>query len=152
MSYIFGVTRFPMKLPKLVIRSKKRLGRGHGSGKVKTSGRGTKGQNARSSRPLGFEGGQLSITRRFPFLRGKQRNKSRQEKAFPIFVGKLLQFSHDAVIDREALLKKGLIRDRITVVKIIGKAKVNHAYTVKVACSKASYSAIVAAGGKVVVE
>lgn len=152
MPYIFGAIRFPMKLPKLVIRSKKRLGRGHGSGKVKTSGRGTKGQNARSRRPMGFEGGQLSITRRLPYLRGKQRNKSRQEKTFPVYVGKLLQFPQGAVIDRAALVKKGFVRDRTTVVKIIGKAKVIHAYTVKVACSKGSREAIVAAGGKVVVE
>ena len=61
----------PLELQKLVKRSKKRLGRGHGSGKVKTSGRGTKGQRARGKIRLGFEGGQLSIIKRLPLLRGK---------------------------------------------------------------------------------
>lgn len=138
-----------MKLPKLVIRSKKRLGRGHGSGKVKTSGRGTKGQNARSRRPMGFEGGQLSITRRLPFLRGKQRNKSRNEKALPIFVGKLSQFPKGTVIDREALVKKSIIHSSETHVKIVGKGKLEHAYTVRIPCTKTSAKAIVGAGGTV---
>lgn len=67
-------------LPKIVKRSKKRLGRGHGSGKVKTSGRGTKGQKARGKLPLGFEGGQTPLVKRLPYLRGKGRNKPRKRR------------------------------------------------------------------------
>ena len=76
-----------MKLSNLhpiVRRPKKRIGRGHGSGKVKTSGRGTKGQKARDSVPLGFEGGQLSLIKRLPLLRGKGRNASMKVKAFAV--------------------------------------------------------------------
>ncbi len=70
-------------LSSITKRTKKRIGRGHGSGKVKTSGRGTKGQNARNSRPQGFEGGQLALIKRLPLLRGKDRNGSRKTKALP---------------------------------------------------------------------
>ena len=53
-------------------RDRKRVGRGHGSGKGKTAGRGTKGQKARSGRGVGrgFEGGQLPIQQRLPYKRG----------------------------------------------------------------------------------
>jgi large subunit ribosomal protein L15 len=58
-------------------RSKKRLGRGFGSGKGGYAGRGLKGQNSRRGGgvPLWFEGGQLPMVRKFPHLRGKQRMK-----------------------------------------------------------------------------
>lgn len=57
-------------LPKIKQNPKKRLGRGQGSGKGKTSGRGMKGQKARSKTQLGFEGGQLKLIKRLPFVRG----------------------------------------------------------------------------------
>lgn len=66
------------QLPKIVHRSKKRIGRGHGSGKVKTAGRGSKGQKARGKIPAGFEGGQLPLIKRLPLLRGKGKNISRK--------------------------------------------------------------------------
>ena len=52
-------------LVKVTTKSKRRLGQGHGSGRVKTSGRGTKGQNARSNRALSFEGGALPLLKDF---------------------------------------------------------------------------------------
>ena len=64
------------QLPKIKKTSKKRLGQGHGSGKVKTSGRGTKGQKARNKVPMYFEGGALPLIKRLPYRRGKGRNKS----------------------------------------------------------------------------
>jgi large subunit ribosomal protein L15 len=62
-------------LAKITTKPKRRLGQGHGSGRVKTSGRGTKGQNARSNRSLSFEGGALPLIKRLPFRRGKGKNK-----------------------------------------------------------------------------
>ena len=63
------------KLAKTTVKTKKRLGQGHGSGRVKTSGRGTKGQKARGKIPLRFEGGALPLIKRMPFHRGKGKNK-----------------------------------------------------------------------------
>jgi large subunit ribosomal protein L15 len=151
MSFTSGAIKF-MKLLHIVTRSKKRIGRGHGSGRVKTSGRGTKGQNARSARPIGFEGGQLALTRRLPYLRGKLRNKSRKTKTVALYVGKLSEFSSGSVIDKKVLVKKGFIKDMTMRVKCIGKAKLNKAYTVQIPCSKGSTKTILDAGGKVLVE
>ena len=58
-------------LVKVKTKSKRRLGQGHGSGRVKTSGRGTKGQNARSSRALTFEGGALPLSKDYRLDAGK---------------------------------------------------------------------------------
>jgi len=59
------------QLPKITTKSKKRVGRGRGSGKGKTAGRGMKGQKARSKIKRGFEGGQLKLIKRLPFVRGR---------------------------------------------------------------------------------
>lgn len=112
-----------MKLQKLVKKSKKRLGRGHGSGKVKTSGRGTKGQKARGKMPQGFEGGQVSILRRLPLLRGKGRNTSMQSKAFPIDIKKLDVLPEGTKVTLETLVKYHIIKPKVTKVKILGKGK-----------------------------
>lgn len=136
------------QLKKITTRSKKRLGRGHGSGKVKTSGRGTKGQKARGKIPVGFEGGQLPLIKRLPLLRGKGKNASRKAKAFAVNVGRLDLLPAKSVITVEALRKQGLIGD-VTKVKIVGNTKLSNAYTVKVSSSQAAKSAIEKAGGKV---
>jgi large subunit ribosomal protein L15 len=141
-----------LRLSKLVEIGKKRLGRGHGSGRVKTSGRGTKGQNARGHVRMGFEGGQLPLTKRLPFLRGKRRNKSMVSKPVLIFVGNLDKFPANATIDKAFLIKHNTIESITTAVKIVGDAKLAHAYTVHIPCSKQSASAITNAGGKVVIE
>jgi len=71
---------------KLKTKKKKRVGQGHGSGRGKTAGRGTKGQKARSKVAIYFEGGALPLTKRLPFLRGKGRNRSLQDKKFVVNV------------------------------------------------------------------
>ncbi len=141
-----------MKLPKLVQTTKKRLGRGHGSGRVKTSGRGTKGQNARGHVRMGFEGGQLPLTKRLPFLRGKKRNKSLVDKPMLFYVGSLDQFPEHAIIDKAFFIKHNIIDAITTQVKVVGNVKLEHAYIVQVPCSKQSATAITKAGGKVVIE
>lgn len=141
-----------LHLPSIIARKKKRLGRGHGSGKVKTSGRGTKGQNARGTMPIPFEGGQLSLIKRIPFLRGKTRNASRHTKAFPVNIGKLTIFPGGSHITLDALKKKHVIDAHVTKIKILGIGLIKEKLDVHVPCSKSVLSEIEKAGGKVHIE
>ena len=136
-------------IPSIIQRTKKRVGRGHGSGKVKTSGRGTKGQNVRGHAQLGFEGGQLALIKRLPFIRGKRRNMSRQEKPVAVDIAVLMQYPANAVIDLQSLKKNHILSDRSTSAKILGTVALSHAYTVKLPCSQSAKDAIEKAGGKV---
>lgn len=139
-----------MRLHSLVTRSKKRLGRGHGSGRGKTAGRGTKGQNARGTVPPHFEGGQLSVMKRLPYLRGKLRNKSRNEKPVILMVSALESLADvKSEVTIEILKKHGLIDLSTQSVKILGSGSLKSKLTVKVPCSKAARLAIEKAGGVV---
>ncbi len=75
-------------LPKITKRRLKRVGRGHGSGKVKTSGRGTKGQKARENVKLAFAGSSLQASwlKRLPLNRGKGKNRSHTNRPTPVNV------------------------------------------------------------------
>lgn len=141
-----------MNLSRIVTRPKKRLGRGHGSGKVKTSGRGTKGQKARGDMPRGFEGGQSPITKRLPYLRGKGRNHSSKPKAVPIAVDRLNVLPKGTIVTLESLSKYHMIDDGVSRVKLLGSGEVTVAVTVKVPCSASAEKAIVKAGGTAAVE
>jgi len=131
----------------------KRLGRGTGSGLGKTAGKGSKGQNARTSggvRP-GFEGGQLPLFQRLP-KRGFH-NVNRREYAL-VNLSDLLVFEENAVIDLEALTSKGLVNKVYDGVKVLGNLKdgekFDKKYTVKAnKFSKSAEEAIKAAGGTV---
>ena len=136
-------------LSSITKRPKKRIGRGHGSGKVKTSGRGTKGQNARNSRPQGFEGGQLALIKRLPLLRGKDRNGSQKMKAFPLSVERLAELPKGTTVSLATLLKYHMIGGSVKRVKLLGKGKITHALTVAVPCSKSARRSIEQAGGTV---
>ena len=130
--------------------SEKRLGRGIGSNAGKTSGKGHKGQNARSGggvRP-GFEGGQMPLIRRIP----KFGFKNVFKKVYNIVnVGDLDAFKANAVIDEAALIASGKLRKTEPYgLKVLGNGEVTKAVTVK--CAKISESAkakIEKAGGKV---
>ena len=129
--------------------SKKRVGRGIGSGLGKTAGRGTKGQNARSGggvRP-GFEGGQLPLFQRLP----KIGFKSHSHKFYAIVnIEKLNCFEDGAVVDAESLIAAGLIKEVLDGVKVLGQGELNKKLTVKVnKISKSAQAAIEAAGGSV---
>ncbi|MBQ7185080.1 MAG: 50S ribosomal protein L15 [Clostridia bacterium] len=130
----------------------KRLGRGVGSGLGKTSGKGHKGQKARSGggkRP-GFEGGQMPLTRRIP-KRGFT-NIYRKEYA-TVNVSALERFDNDTVVTPELLLESGLIGKILDGVKILGGGELTKKLTVSV--DKVTASAkekIEANGGKVEVK
>ncbi len=129
--------------------SKKRLGRGIGSGLGKTAGRGTKGQNSRSGggvRP-GFEGGQLPLFQRLP-KRGFH-NHFRVEYEV-INVERLNVFDDGAVVDEAALVQKGFFKDATHGVKILGNGELNKKLTVKAnKFSETAKAAIEKAGGTV---
>lgn len=138
------------KLTKIVAKSNRRIGRGHGSGRMKTSGRGTKGQKARGRiRPI-FEGGQLPLSKRLPFLRGKTRNRTVSVKPVILNVSDLEIFDKDAVIDLNFLLKSKLINDSAIEkgVKILGNGTLTKSLIVKVKCSKQAQEKIEKAGGR----
>ncbi len=137
-------------LTAIVKRSKKRVGRGHGSGKVKTGGRGSKGQNARGKvNVMGFEGGQLSLIKRLPFLRGKGRNQSEKAKAFPIAVASLNTLPSGTVVTLATLIKYHMIDKSVSRVKLLGGDGLTQKLVVEVACSQSARQAIEKAGGSV---
>ena len=129
-------------------KKQKRVGRGHGSGWGKTSGRGHKGQKARSGggvRP-GFEGGQMPIQRRLP-KRGF--NNIFAKKIAEINVGSLERFGSGTIIDTEELIKSGLIKRKFDKIKIIANGELTKNLTVKAHMfSKAAIEKIQTAGGK----
>jgi len=135
-------------LPKLVSKSKRRVGRGHGSGRVKTSGRGTKGQNARGTMPMGFEGGQLPLIKRLPLLRGKGKNGSMKEFAFSIQAEALNAFPAKSDVTLASLKKQRIVPGDVGRVKIVaGSDTVSVALTVRVPASKSVQEAIKKVGG-----
>ncbi|OGG24297.1 50S ribosomal protein L15 [Candidatus Gottesmanbacteria bacterium RIFCSPLOWO2_01_FULL_43_11b] len=138
------------ELPKSTTKSKKRIGRGHGSGKVKTSGRGTKGQKSRGTIRSEFEGGQLPLIKRLPLLRGKTRNKSRKEHATAVSVSKLTVFPSKSDVTLDTLQKYHIIKDDTKRVKIVGNGTLTVSLTVNVPCSHSAKKIIEKAGGKVV--
>jgi len=128
--------------------SKKRLGRGIGSGLGKTGGRGHKGQKARSGgtvRP-GFEGGQQPLQRRLPKF-GFTSRKSLV--AAEVRLSELNAVSAE-VIDIAALKNANIIRKDIETVKIIKSGEIDKAVTVQgIRVTQGAREAIAAAGGKV---
>ena len=129
---------------------KKRLGRGIGSGLGKTSGKGHKGQWARSGggvRP-GFEGGQMPLIRRIP----KRGFNNHFRKVYSIVNLSILEsFEANSVVDMEVLNEKGLIKvvKGSVGLKVLGNGTLTKALTVKAASYSASAKdAIEKAGGK----
>ncbi len=110
---------------------RKRIGRGDGSGHGKTSGRGAKGQGARSgssTRP-GFEGGQLPLIRRLP-KRGFN-NAQFTTTYIPVNIGDLERFDEGATIDEKILREVGLANGRGDGIKILARGELNKKLTVK---------------------
>lgn len=134
--------------------SKKRLGLGHGSGRGKTAGRGTKGQNARSNRSLSFEGGALPMIKRLPFLRGKGKNKSLQAKPIAINVEQLEGLKKGSMVDMKLLIANKIVDEKIAKrsgVKILGNGKISTPLTIKLPITKSALKKVEKAGGSVVV-
>jgi large subunit ribosomal protein L15 len=141
------------QLKRITERGKKRLGQGHGSGKVKTSGRGQKGQKARGDIPLFFEGGALPLIKRLPFLRGKGRNMRWRKKAVIVNVGELNSLAKNSIIDMKTLILHNLVDKKDAAkygIKILGEGELKTALTVKLPISKGAKEKIEKAGGTIV--
>ena len=139
-----------LRPPAGATHKRKRVGRGDGSGHGSYSGKGCKGQKARSGGGvrLGFEGGQLALIKRLPRKRGFT-NIFRTEYSI-VNVGELKAFSANAEITPKELLDVGLIRSFKYPVKILGDGKIDRPLIVKAKkFSAAAEKKIVAAGGKV---
>ena len=131
------------------VKNRKRVGRGPGSGTGKTSGKGEKGQNARSGggvRP-GFEGGQMPLYRRLPKRGFKNRNS---KEIVGINVDALNRYEDGAVVTVETMIETGLVSNPRDGVKILGNGEVTKKLTVKAnAFSESAKAKIEAAGGTV---
>lgn len=99
------------QLPKHVDRPKKRIGRGLGSGRGKTGGRGTKGQKARGKVSMDFSGGGLPLYKKIPFLRGHN-NKPVSPKSVGISLSKLSQLKASSTVNLQTLIEKKIIKER----------------------------------------
>ena len=139
-------------------KARKRIGRGLGSGKGRYSGRGIKGQKARSGSHkmrAGFEGGQMPIYMRV----GKQRGATSKDampigpfrtSTAPVNVGSLDRFDDGAEVTPESLVEKGLIRNTKTDVKLLGNGDLKKKLTIRVhAISATAREKVEKAGGTV---
>ena len=135
--------------PKGSRRPRKRLGRGVGSGKGKTAGRGTKGHNSRSGggvRP-GFEGGQMPLHRRLP-KRGF--TNIFKKKISTINIRDLSKFESGSVVDEPALVRMGLVKGRRDGIKLLGQGDIKIPLTIRVnQIAKGAEKKIISAGGKI---
>ena len=130
-------------------KDSKRIGRGHGSGWGKTSGKGHKGQKARSGGSIrpGFEGGQMPIYRRLP----KRGFKNIFAKEYAeVNVSTLERFDDGATVDPVALVEAGILKNVQDGVRILGNGELTKKLTVRAnGFTKTAESKITAAGGKV---
>lgn len=137
-------------LTKLVLRRKKRLGRGSGSGKGDKSTKGTtRHQGARENIPLSFEGGQGRVIKKFPLLRGKGKNNAKRERPAEIAVEKLNAFSDNDQVTLTTLVEKGLISNKVIRVKVIGPGSLTRKLIVSVPVTRSVQQMIEKAGGEV---
>lgn len=130
----------------------KRRGQGHGSGRVKTSGRGQKGQNVRGKVALSFEGGALPLTKRLPFLRGKDKNPTFKNSPVILNVSDLNKLPKGTVVELSSLVAHKLVREseaKRDGIKILGDGELSVSLTVKLPVSQSAQAKIEKAGGKV---
>lgn len=131
-------------------KTRKRIGRGTGSGNGKTAGKGHKGQKARAGRGMrpGFEGGQMPLQRRIP-KRGFN-NIFRTEMAIVNVASLEEAYNAGDVVTIDSLIEKGLVKKALDGVKVLAHGDISKALTVQVnAFSETAKEKIEAAGGKI---
>ncbi|MEJ2347788.1 MAG: 50S ribosomal protein L15 [Patescibacteria group bacterium] len=145
------------KLQKTVTRSKKRVGRGYGSGKGgHTAGRGQKGQKTRSKIGVLFEGIKVkkSMIKRIPLQRGKGKFKSK-DKPLVVKLGYLNLLPTGTKVEMETLIKQGIVKKDDAQkygVKILGDGELKKKLTIALPISKSAAKEVEKAGGKIVKE
>ena len=128
-------------------RRRKRVGRGDGSGKGKTAGRGTKGTRARGEVHLYFEGGQMPIARRLPKLKGFT---PPNRKIYGVVNVAALSDLEGSSVGPEELHSAGLVHKRDKLIKVLGQGDITRAVTVRAhAFSDSARTKIEGAGGTV---
>lgn len=142
------------KLPKIITRRKKRVGRGFGSGKGgHTVGRGQKGQKSRGKIGIMFEGIKVkkSLLKKLPLMRGKDKLKA-HPKPIIIKLTLLNLLPANSQVDINLLVKEGIVRKEdaeVAGVKILGNGEIQKKLTINVPISKSAIKKIEKAGGKV---
>ena len=139
------------KLPQSVNNKNKRLGRGGGSGRGKTSGRGTKGQRARGKIPARFEGGQLALIKRLPLYRGRGRNKAFLQKSLVINLKRLNNLPENSEVTADTLVKYKVITQSQAKLplKILGDGVLSKPLIINLPVSGSARKKIIAIGGQV---
>ena len=114
-------------------KDRKRIGRGPGSGAGKTSGRGTKGQSARSGGGVRMyhQGGNLPIFRKLPFLRGEGFTPLNRTRYSEVNLDNLKVFKAGSDVTPESLKEAGLLKDEHKPIKIMGRGEIDVALKVK---------------------
>jgi large subunit ribosomal protein L15 len=145
-----GTTLHSLKAPKGATRNRKRIGRGPGSGTGEQSGKGVKGQKARTGHHgarFGFEGGQMPMQRRLPKVGFK--NPFRVEY-FPVNIGHINETFEGGTIGVEEMQKAGLVPRRSDLVKVLAEGEVTKKLVIKAhKFSAAAKEKIEKAGGSV---
>ncbi|MBI2020319.1 50S ribosomal protein L15 [Candidatus Daviesbacteria bacterium] len=134
---------------KVTSKPKKRLGRGIGSGRGKTAGRGTKGQKARGKIPLRFAGG-LSLYKKLPLRRGLG-NPKRSPRYHLITLSDLNSFKNKEVVGIDELIKSKIVSSKEAKkgVKVLGVGEIKTSLTVRLPVSKSAQEKIEKKGGKI---
>jgi large subunit ribosomal protein L15 len=133
-----GTTLHTLKGPRGATRNRKRIGRGPGSGTGEQSGKGVKGQKARTGHHgarLGFEGGQMPMQRRFPKKGFK--NPFRAE-IFAVNVGAIDKRFKSGTVDLAALHGAGMVPRKYETVKILGEGEFTKKLVIKASAFSAS--------------
>ena len=144
-----GTTLHTLKGPKGASRNRIRVGRGHGSGRGETAGKGTKGQKARAGHHgarRGFEGGQMPLQRRLP----KRGFTNIFKKRFAVVnLRDLAKLDPAEAVTPELLLKRGLIKRLDDGLKVLGEGELKASFTIQAHhFSKSALDKIQKAGGK----
>lgn len=140
------------QLTKISGKPKKRLGRGHGSGRGgHTSSRGAKGDNARGSHKLLFEGVKTkkSLIKRLPFTRGKDKHRP-ASSAYALNLNQLAGYKKGELVDHKSLFEKGLISNQAVYCKLLANGAIKVALKVAIPCSKSAIEKITQAGGEII--
>lgn len=142
------------ELTKIKTKGAKRVGRGPGSGRGKTAGRGQKGQNARGKIPIThshYEGGQRPLFKRLPYKRGKG-NRSLSKKPIAVSLEVLNILPKNSEVNLDLLIKNRIVDKNDAQkfgVKILGNGNLQNSLTIALPISKSAAQKVEKAGGKV---
>ncbi len=134
-------------------KSRKRVGRGISAGQGKTAGRGTKGQNSRTGGGVSpyFEGGQLPLVRRLPFVRGQGFFNPYHVEFEPVNIDEIVwRFEAEAEVSPKTLVEVGMIKHEDDLIVVLGRGEIDIPLKVKThRISDSARAKIEAAGGEV---